>query len=126
MMGSTVADSLTAAIHAGADLVGANCGTSLSLDDYVDLARELVASAGKIPVILQPNAGSPQQVNNEFRYAATPDDMARLVPRLVDAGVRIIGGCCGTTPGHLTAMSRALATLRPQRDAASDSLKDET
>jgi 5-methyltetrahydrofolate--homocysteine methyltransferase len=105
MMGNDVADSLGRARAAGADVVGANCGTSLTLEDYAALAAELVAGAQGTPVILQPNAGSPRMVGDSAVYDATPGDMAALVLRLLGAGVRIIGGCCGTTPAHLLAMA---------------------
>jgi 5-methyltetrahydrofolate--homocysteine methyltransferase len=108
MMGNTVDDALKSARDGGADVVGANCGTALSLDDYLALAAELVNAAGKTPVILQPNAGAPQTVDGSVVYPAGPDDMAAIVPRLLDTGVRIIGGCCGTTPDHLRAMAQRM------------------
>lgn len=108
MMGVTVQAALEAAIEAGADIVGSNCGTSLDLDDYVELAREMVKAAGDKPVIIQPNAGSPVREGDEIRYPATPQDMADVVSRLLETGVRIIGGCCGTTPSHLGEMRKAL------------------
>jgi len=104
MTGADVRTATAAAISAGAHVVGANCGTSLSLDDYLRLARDLVAAAGRTAVILQPNAGSPQSVDGKLVYPASPADMAGLVPELLRIGVRIIGGCCGTTPEHLRAM----------------------
>lgn len=111
MMGTCPADAIRLAIQAGADVVGANCGTSLSLDDYLRLADELLDAAGNRPVILQPNAGSPQSIGGKLRYPATPADMAAIVPQLVKLGVKIIGGCCGTTPQHLRAMSQALRSM---------------
>ena len=108
MMGNTAADAVRQAIDAGADVVGANCGTSLTLPDYVRLAEQLVQAAGSVPAILQPNAGSPSMVNDKLVYPATPADMAELVPTLLGTGLRIIGGCCGTTPDHLRAMAAAL------------------
>lgn len=109
MMGTSVGEAVQAAIDAGADVVGANCGTSLSLDDYALLGTELVAAAGSVPVILQPNAGSPQVVDGKLIYAATPKDMAGHALRLLQAGVKIIGGCCGTTPDHIAAMAKAMS-----------------
>lgn len=109
MMGTSARDAVGAALEAGADLVGANCGTDLGLDDYIALAAELKAAAGEIPVILQPNAGAPKQTPEGIRYDATPEEMAATAVKLRDAGVSIIGGCCGTTPAHLAAMSAALA-----------------
>lgn len=108
MMGSAVADVVNASIQAGADIVGANCGTSLNLDDYVTLAEALVTAAGRVPVIVQPNAGSPKMMGADAVYDALPEGMAQLALRLRKAGVRVIGGCCGTTPAHLEAMARAL------------------
>jgi 5-methyltetrahydrofolate--homocysteine methyltransferase len=108
MMGTSVAECLRSAIDAGADVVGANCGTSLSLPDYLDLARDLVEHAGPTPVIVQPNAGSPKLIDGRYTYDATPDAMASLARDLRSAGVRIMGGCCGTTPAHLDAISKAI------------------
>ncbi len=109
MMGTSARDAVAAALEAGADIAGANCGTDLSLDDYVALAAELKSAAGTAPVILQPNAGAPKTTPEGVTYDATPDEMAAAALRLQGAGVSIIGGCCGTTPGHLEAMARALA-----------------
>lgn len=108
MMGTTVSDAMSAAIEAGASVVGANCGTSLSLPDYADLARVVLEAAGTTPVIIQPNAGSPKLVDGNYTYDATPQAMAELAMEMKRAGVRIIGGCCGTTPVHLKAMAAAV------------------
>lgn len=108
MMGPTAADAVRAAIDAGADVVGSNCGTSLSLDDYVKLAEQLVKAAGDTPVILQPNAGAPQMVGGNLSYLAKPQEMAELARKLVASGVKIVGGCCGTTPDHLKAIAAAV------------------
>lgn len=108
MMGTDVSAAMRSAIDAGADVVGANCGTGLSLTDYLELARQLVVAAAGTPVIMQPNAGAPHTVDGKLYYDATPAQMADLVPRLLSTGVRMLGGCCGTTPDHLTAMARAL------------------
>ncbi len=109
MMGTTVSDAIGAALEAGADIVGANCGTDLSLEDYLALAMELRKVAGDAPVLLQPNAGSPKTTPDGIHYDATPEEMAALALGLREAGVSIIGGCCGTSPSHLGAMAAALA-----------------
>jgi 5-methyltetrahydrofolate--homocysteine methyltransferase len=112
MMGTSAAEAMQRAIAAGADIVGTNCGTELSLDDYIILAGQLVAAAGKTPVIVQPNGGSPHLENGKTIYKATPEEMAATTTRLLAAGVRIIGGCCGTTPEHLAAMSSAVRAAK--------------
>ena len=108
MMGTSAADAVGAALEAGADIVGANCGTDLSLDDYIELAGALVGAAGDAPVVVQPNAGAPKTGADGIYYDATGDEMAATAIRLRDAGVRIIGGCCGTSPALLAAMGKAL------------------
>ena len=107
MMGTKVADAIAAAYDAGATIVGANCGTDLSLDDYVELSGRIVSAAAGRPTILQPNAGAPQPgADGSISYNATPEDMARLARTLRELGISIIGGCCGTTPAHLAAMAK--------------------
>ena len=108
MMGAGVDEAIQRATDSGAQIVGANCGTRLDLDDYVKLARQIVAVAGDAPVIIQPNAGSPHTVGEHVVYDATPEQMAATTLQLLAAGVRIVGGCCGTTPEHVSAISRAL------------------
>jgi len=108
IMGTSVEEAMERAIAAGAHIVGTNCGTALSFPDYLELARQIVRAAEKTPVILQPNAGAPQIVGEQTFYCATPGEMAAIVMPLLDIGVRVIGGCCGTSPAHLAAMSSAI------------------
>lgn len=104
MMGTTAAECLSRALTAGADFVGANCGTELSLEDYEKLTAELVAAAQGAPVIVQPNAGSPVLREGKICYAESAAQFAAAAPRLLAAGARIVGGCCGSTPEHIAAM----------------------
>ena len=106
LMGTTPTEAVRRCLNAGASMVGANCGTALSLDDYERLAGELVAAAGACPVLVQPNAGSPRVHDEGIFYDASPADMADIARRLAGLGVRVIGGCCGTTPAHLAAMAQ--------------------
>ncbi|MFO1477454.1 MAG: homocysteine S-methyltransferase family protein [Verrucomicrobiota bacterium] len=108
MTGAAVEIAIRTAVDAGADIVGANCGTDLALPDYVELARQIAQHAGSAKVMVQPNAGSPHMRNGEIVYDASPEQMAKLAGELLGAGVRIVGGCCGTAPEHLAAMSRAV------------------
>ncbi|MEI2723926.1 MAG: homocysteine S-methyltransferase family protein [Verrucomicrobiota bacterium] len=112
MMGTSAAEAVRRATAAGAAIVGANCSTAVSLDEYVELAGQLVTAAGSAPVIVQPNAGAPRPENGLTIYDATPEEMAGTATRLLAAGVRVIGGCCGTTPEHLKAMSRAIRSAQ--------------
>ncbi|MGD7654404.1 MAG: homocysteine S-methyltransferase family protein [Verrucomicrobiales bacterium] len=108
MTGASVEEGVKRVLDAGADVVGANCGMDLDLDDYAILGRRFVAAAGGKPVIVQPNAGARIQVNGKDVYDASPEQMAEAARRLLEEGVRIVGGCCGTTPEHLAAMSQVV------------------
>jgi methionine synthase I (cobalamin-dependent) len=108
MMGISLAEAIERTVAAGAGAVGANCGLDLDLEDYMRLAREICAISGSTPVIIQPNAGSPEMQNGVAIYHATPGQMAETARQLLDTGVKIIGGCCGTTPEHMKAVSGAV------------------
>ncbi|MCC7203748.1 MAG: homocysteine S-methyltransferase family protein [Phycisphaeraceae bacterium] len=105
MMGTMVEQALGALREAGAEVVGANCGTDLELEDYVELAREVVKAAGDARAIMQPNAGAPKLVDGRSVHPATAGQMAGFAAKYVGAGLAILGGCCGTTPEHLRAMA---------------------
>jgi 5-methyltetrahydrofolate--homocysteine methyltransferase len=107
MMGAGAATAIRAALDAGATIAGANCGTQLSLGDYAKLTAELVAAAG-VPVIVQPNAGSPERdsVTGRITYGTAPEAFADAAARCIALGARIVGGCCGTTPAHIAASAR--------------------
>lgn len=89
----------------GADVVGCNCsvGPVAMLD-----AVERVVRATKLPVSAQPNAGMPRSVEGRNIYLCSPEYMASYAKKFYAAGVRLIGGCCGTTPEHIRAMKSAL------------------
>jgi len=98
----TVARELAAA---GADAVGSNCGQGAR--DMLDVAGEF-ASATDLPLLIQANAGLPVLEKGEVRYPESPTDMAAVLPELLALGVRIVGGCCGTTPEHIAALRQVL------------------
>jgi methionine synthase I (cobalamin-dependent) len=83
------------------DAIGANC--SLSIKDFVDIVKIMKMVTG-IPLWVKPNAGSPQIKNGKTFYPDSPQYMAGYVKNLIEAGARIIGGCCGTTPRHIKSM----------------------
>jgi methionine synthase / methylenetetrahydrofolate reductase(NADPH) len=91
--------------EAGADMVGANCGFGPQ-PTYVVL--EQMRTEDGPPLSAMPNAGLPSRVEGRLVYTSTPDYFADYASRLSALGIRIIGGCCGTTPLHIAAMRRAL------------------
>ncbi len=89
----------------GADVIGCNCsvGPVAMLD-----AIERVRSATSLPLAAQPNAGIPRSVDGRNIYLCSPEYMASYARKFVAAGVRVVGGCCGTTPDHIRVMKSAL------------------
>ena len=117
VMGVSVEKAAAGLEAAGADVVGSNCGTGI--EDMVSIARAM-ARATRLPLLIQPNAGLPQSRDGQVVYDETPDAMAARVPELLDLGVVIVGGCCGTTPDHIRAIRRAVDawTARARRGSS--------
>ncbi len=88
-----------------ADVIGSNCG--LGIDGIYDVLDKMRSVTNR-PLIAQANAGLPVLVDGETVFPATPEEMTLFHDRLIAAGVRVIGGCCGTTPAHIRAISQAL------------------
>jgi len=95
VMGHSPADCVAAATAAGAAVIGANCGSGV--DTYVELASEL-GRLTELPIWIKGNAGLPELVDGRTIYRMTPEIYASYIPRLLEAGVAIVGGCCGTSP----------------------------
>jgi len=104
-MGTTVEQACRILVEAGADLVGSNCGNGI--DAMVEIAREF-ATHTTVPIVIQSNAGMPENRGGELHYPEGPDDMAARVGELMDLGVAVIGGCCGTGPDHIRAIRTAI------------------
>ncbi|PID56489.1 methionine synthase [candidate division KSB3 bacterium] len=110
MMGAGPADAAKAAIEAGADIIGTNCGNGF--EQMIDIVREIRDAVPDTAILVHANAGLPQTVDGKVIFPETPEQMAALVPALVQAGADIIGGCCGTTPAHIQAIKHAVEQLR--------------
>lgn len=94
----------------GADAVGMNC--SLGPRELMPTVRRLLAVAS-VPVLLKPNAGLPCSVCGQTVYNVKPDEFAEDVATLVREGVRVVGGCCGTTPEYISALVSRVKGLDP-------------
>jgi len=101
MYGASIAGLAELAERLQLDAIGINCGQGL--DGYKTLIAELVATANR-PIIVQPNAGLPEMVNGAAQYNLSPTDFAQFMAEVADMGVKILGGCCGTTPAHIAAV----------------------
>ena len=94
------------------DAIGLNCG--LGPDRMLPFVKRLVA-ATSLPIIVKPNAGMPKVIDGHTVFTVGPEEFARDVCALVESGASIVGGCCGTTPGHIAALKDALTGRDVQR-----------
>jgi 5-methyltetrahydrofolate--homocysteine methyltransferase len=106
-MGTSVEQACITLVELGADVVGSNCG--YGIDTMLEIAREFGQHAS-VPLIIQSNAGLPDNREGELIYPESPEFMAERVGRLMDFGVSIIGGCCGNAPDHIRAIRAAIDT----------------
>lgn len=106
MMGVKPEDAAVKLWGLGVDVVGANCGRSLT--ETLEAIRKMRNAVPKATLIAKPNAGLPHEKNGESIYDVTPDVMAEYALKFVAHGVRIFGGCCGSTPEHIRAIAVAL------------------
>ncbi|MGA9768136.1 MAG: bifunctional homocysteine S-methyltransferase/methylenetetrahydrofolate reductase [Blastocatellia bacterium] len=99
----------------GADVIGLNC----SVGPHTMLeAIEKMRDVTKRKLSTQPNSGLPRNVDGRLFYMASPDYMAKYAKRLIQAGAKFVGGCCGTTPKHIKEIANAVAALSPGRTSA--------
>ena len=107
----TTAEAFCSAMEAaGVDMLGANCGAGPL--ELVKVVRRLAAMTAK-PISAYANSGFPEYHDGRYIYRTTPDYFATMAAEMAAAGANLIGGCCGTTPEHIAALSRTLAGKRP-------------
>jgi 5-methyltetrahydrofolate--homocysteine methyltransferase len=104
MMGVTPSDAALAAVQAGADIIGTNCGNGLK--NMALIIAQMREVALDMPILVHANAGLPQLKGDKIVYPETPELMGELTPLITQAGANIIGGCCGTTPEHIISIKK--------------------
>jgi len=105
MMGATPEEAVAALTEAGVDVIGANCGRGI--DGYIPICKRLRA-ATTLPVWIKANAGLPEIVAGQTVYPAVPEFFADKALDVIAAGATFIGGCCGTSPAFIAAISKKL------------------
>src|SRR5688572_21253344 len=98
----------------GADIVALNCGTGMDMER----ARQAVIryqQATSLPIMAQPNAGQPKLIEMKVVYDETPGQMVKGLVPLLETGVNIIGGCCGSSPDHIRAFRQAMDRYQTSR-----------
>jgi methionine synthase I (cobalamin-dependent) len=106
MMGVSPEAAVAGLAAAGADAIGGNCGNGP--DELLPVIEKMHAVAPDLVLVAKSNAGMPELVDLRAVYRASPETMAEAGLAFRDAGARIIGACCGSTPDHLAAMAAAL------------------
>ena len=109
--GATPEDVARALDALGADVIGLNCSVG---PQTILEAIEKMAPVTRRKLSAQPNAGMPRDVGGRSMYMASPEYMAKYARHLVQAGAKIVGGCCGTTPEHIHAMGEGIRPLSPR------------
>ncbi len=105
------------------DVLGLNCsvGPQIMLESI-----KKIAEFTKLPLCAQPNAGFPKLVDGRYIYLCSSDYMSKYSKRFIQSGVRVLGGCCGTTPEHIKAIKTVVRVLQPSRVLATAGKKMET
>ena len=123
MTGATPAAMVAMVESLGADAIGCNC--SLGPKQLKSVVGELLVNAS-IPVILKPNAGLPKVVDGKTTFDVLPDEFAEEVAALLQAGVGLVGGCCGTNPDYIVAVAEEVKKLDENAKKCSKSICDKT
>ena len=109
MMGVSPTEMVHELVPEGVDIIGANCGNGI--EGMVDIVKEIRQADRDIPILVHANAGMPVYQDGETIFPETPEQTASYVKEIVNAGVNIIGGCCGTTPEHIRQIVRVVSEL---------------
>jgi len=109
--GATPAHAAALLTEWGATAIGVNCSTGPTT---VLTAIEAMRAATTLPLVAMPNAGLPRAVDGRNIYFCSPEYMASFARKAIQAGVQMVGGCCGTTPNHIRAMRAAMRDLDAQ------------
>jgi 5-methyltetrahydrofolate--homocysteine methyltransferase len=110
MMGVSPAEMVQAVKEAGAAIIGTNCGNGF--DQMIEIVQEIRKVDSTTPVLVHANAGKPTFQDGKTIFPETPEMMAEKVHVLIQSGANIIGGCCGTTPQHIHALTVRVRNMR--------------
>ncbi len=110
MMGVSPTQMAEAVLSAGVSVIGTNCGNGMAR--MVDIVKEQRAAAPEVLILVHANAGSPVIKDGKTVFPETPHETASYVNAVIDAGATIVGGCCGTTPEHITAIAQVVKERR--------------
>jgi len=106
------------------DALGVNCGRNLGMAELCEIVRRY-RQCTDLPLFVRPNAGTPKRVDDRWVYPHTPQEMAGCLPELLEAGVSMIGGCCGTTPEYIAAFKPIIDKWNAKKHGHQQMTKDQ-
>lgn len=106
IMGISPAEMTSSLKDAGVDIIGTNCGNGMK--NMAEIVKEIRSADETIPILVHANAGIPVYRDGKTLFPETPEEMSGLVIPVVEAGASIVGGCCGTTPAHISMIKKSL------------------
>jgi 5-methyltetrahydrofolate--homocysteine methyltransferase len=109
MMGVSPTEMVTELVPEGVDIIGANCGNGI--EGMIQIVKEIRSCNAEIPVLVHANAGMPVYHEGKTLFPESPEQTASYVRAIINAGVNIIGGCCGTTPEHIRQIARIVREM---------------
>jgi 5-methyltetrahydrofolate--homocysteine methyltransferase len=107
MMGISPQKMTESLIELGVDIVGANCGVGFSA--MINIIKGIREISKEVPILIQANAGLPEFKDGKLIYSETPEIIKDIVPKFIDEGANIVGGCCGTMPEHIKTISKIIS-----------------
>jgi len=109
MMGVSPTEMMHELVSEGVDIIGANCGNGI--EGMIQIVKEIRLCNAQIPVLVHANAGMPIYNDGKTVFPESPEQTAGFVEAIIEAGVNIIGGCCGTTPEHIRQIAKVVREL---------------
>jgi len=106
LMGNSISQIVSELKSGGVDIIGTNCGNGI--ENMVEILKEYKSIDPEMLYLVQPNAGLPEVVGEKTIYRETPEIMKAKVVNLISVGLNVLGGCCGTTPDHISAFRNVL------------------
>ena len=106
MMGTSPAEAVEMLVAEGADVIGANCGNGAA--GMIEIVKQIREVNQELPVLIHANAGMPVLKDGVSVFPESPGEMSSQIDDLIDAGANIVGGCCGTTPEHISRIAEVV------------------
>ncbi|MEE9189823.1 MAG: homocysteine S-methyltransferase family protein, partial [Candidatus Neomarinimicrobiota bacterium] len=108
IMGNSLEDCVQKLSKAGCDILGSNCGNDIQ--NMIDIAKSL-KKFSRLPILIQANAGNPEIIESAVIYPESPKKFYEMAKQLIQIGVSVIGGCCGTEYEHIKSIRNAVDSM---------------